>query len=50
MSVQKKQMLDTLKQLKVQINKLAKLQIEDASRQIDAYLKVVEAEQKRRGK
>ena len=50
MSDQKKQMINTLKELKAQVSKLAKLQIEDASKQIDTYLKIVEAEQKRRGK
>lgn len=50
MSDQKKQMLDTLKELRMQLNNLAKMQLDDASKQIDAYLKVIEAEQKRRGK
>ena len=50
MSNQKQQMLTTLKQLKSQLDKLAQLKIEEASKQIDAYVKVVEAEQKRRSK
>jgi hypothetical protein len=43
-------MLTTLKQLKTQLNKLAQVKIEEASKQIEAYVKVVESEQKRRSK
>ena len=43
-------MIQTLKELKKQVNKLAELKIEEAAAQIDTYLKVVEAEQKRRSK
>lgn len=50
MSTNKKQMIATLQQLKKQINELAKLKIEEASKQLDSYVKAVEAEQKRRGK
>lgn len=50
MSNQKQQMINTLKDLKTQIDKLAKLKIEEASKQIDVYVKIVEQEQKRRGK
>lgn len=50
MSSQKQQMINTLKDLRTQIDKLAKLKIEEASKQIDAYLKIVESEQKRRNK
>lgn len=50
MSNQKQKMINTLNQIKAQVDKLAKLKIEEASKQIDAYIKVVESEQKRRGK
>lgn len=50
MSNQKQQMINTLKQIKAQVDALAKLKIEEASKQIDSYIKVVEQEQKRRGK
>ena len=50
MSNKKQQMINTLKEVKAQVNKLAKLKIDEASKQIDAYIKVIEAEQKRRGK
>ena len=50
MSGNKQQMIDTLNKLKEQLNKLAKLKIEEASKQLDSYVKAVEAEQKRRGK
>ena len=50
MANQKQQMINTLKEVKAQVNKLAKLKIDEASKQIDAYIKVIEAEQKRRGK
>lgn len=50
MSSQKQQMINTLKDLRAQIDKLAKLKIDEASKQIDAYLKIVESEQKRRSK
>ena len=43
-------MLNTLKQVRSQVDKLAKLKIDEASKQIDAYIKVLEAEQKRRTK
>jgi len=50
MSASKKQMVETLKELRNQVNALAKLKIEEASKQIDAYVKIVEQEQKRRRK
>ena len=50
MSTNKKQMIATLQQLKKQIDELAKLKIQEASKQLDSYVKAVEAEQKRRGK
>ena len=50
MSNQKQKMINTLNQIKAQVDKLAKLKIEEASKQIDAYIKVVESEQKRLGK
>ena len=46
----KKKMIETLKALKVQVASLAKLQIEEASKQIDAYTRAVEAERQRRKK
>jgi hypothetical protein len=48
MSASKKQMVETLKELRNQVNALAKLKIEEASKQIDSYVKIVEEEQKRR--
>lgn len=48
MSTSKKQMVETLKELRNQVNALAKLKIEEASKQIDSYVKIVEEEQKRR--
>lgn len=50
MNASKKQMVETLKELRNQVNALAKLKIEEASKQIDAYVKIVEQEQKRRRK
>lgn len=50
MSNTKQQMLSTLKQLKTQIDKLAQVKIEEASKQIDSYIKIIEAEKKRRSK
>jgi hypothetical protein len=44
------QLIKTLTGLREQINKLAKLKIEDAAKQIDTYVKIVEQEQKRRSK
>lgn len=50
MSDKKQQMINTLRQLRTHVDALAKLKIEEASKQIDSYLKVVEEEQKRRSK
>ena len=50
MSNQKQKMINTLKELKQQLNKLAQLKIEEASNQIDSYVKIVESEQQRRRK
>lgn len=50
MSSNKQHMINTLQQLKKQLDQLAKLKIEEASKQLDTYVKAIEAEQKRRGK
>ena len=48
MSASKKQMIETLKELRNQVSNMAKLKIEEASKQIDSYVKIVEEEKKRR--
>ena len=50
MANSKSDMIQTLQALKKQLNKLASERIKDASNQIDTYLKIVDAEQKRRKK
>ena len=50
MSSDKQRMINTLQQLKKQLDQLAKLRIEEAAKQLDSYVKAVEAEQKRRGR
>lgn len=50
MSGNKQHMIKTLKQLKNQLDQLTKLKVEEASKQLDSYVKAIEAEQKRRGK
>ena len=50
MNTSRQDLTKLLTDLKKQVNLLATKKIEEASKEIDSYLKVVEAEKKRRGK
>lgn len=46
----KSDMVKTLKLLRAEMEKLASMQVSEASKKIESYLKIVEQEQQRRNK